>query len=300
MGTLDKPGLGVIIKISVMKLYKNKLQIFVTIAFLGFLAWWISFQSVVTQQGTSVKWFSGTDGLVALAGAIIGYTAARKWGGFKTVLGKSLMFFSIGLFAQEAGQLIYTYYVYGANIQIPYPSWGDVAYFGSTLSYIVGAYYLTKTVGVKFSLKSSKYKAIAFIVPVILLISSYGVLLHNHQYDTSKPITVFLDFGYPMGEAIYISLAIIAFLLSRKLLGGLMRTGIMFVILALLVQYVSDSNFIYQSSRGTYLGGQYADLLYLIAYYVMTLAMIKFHVTYNSLRQKTAEMKASAKSGVEA
>src|SRR6185503_10105356 len=184
MGTLDKPGLGVIIKISVMKLYKNKLQIFVTIAFLGFLAWWISFQSVVTQQGTSVKWFSGTDGLVALAGAIIGYTAARKWGGFKTVLGKSLMFFSIGLFAQEAGQLIYTYYVYGANIQIPYPSWGDVAYFGSTLSYIAGAYYLSKAAGVKFSLKSTKYKAIAFIVPVVLLAASYGILLHNHQYDT--------------------------------------------------------------------------------------------------------------------
>ncbi len=124
MSSLDKLGNGGIIKLSVMNLYKNKLQIFVTLAFLGFLVWWVSFQSVVTQQGTSVKWFSGTDGLVALVGAIIGYTGARKWGGFKTVLGKSLMFFSIGLFAQEAGQLIYTYYVYGANIQIPYPSWG--------------------------------------------------------------------------------------------------------------------------------------------------------------------------------
>jgi len=298
MRTLDnKAGEG-IIKLSVMSIYKNKLQIFITLVFLGFLIWWISFQSVVTQQGESVKWFSGTDGLVALIGAIIGFFASRKWGGFKTVLGKSLMFFTIGLFAQEAGQLIYTYYVYGANIQIPYPSWGDVAYFGSTLSYIAGAYYLSKAAGVKFSLKSTKYKAIAFIVPVVLLAASYGILLHNHQYDTSHPITVFLDFGYPMGEAIYISLAITAYLLSRKLLGGVMRAGITLVIVALLVQYVSDSNFIYQSSRGTYLGGQYADLLYLIAYYVMAIAMIKFHLIYNGLRTKTAELKKSYKSGV--
>ncbi len=133
---------------------------------------------------------------------------------------------------------------------------------------------------------------------MVLLAASYGILLHNHQYDTSKPITVFLDFGYPMGEAIYISLAITAFLLSRKLLGGVMRAGITLVIIALLVQYASDSNFIYQSSRGTYLGGQYADLLYLIAYYVMAIAMIKFHVIYSGLKTKSAELRASYKSGV--
>jgi hypothetical protein len=299
MSSLDKSGYEGIIKLSIMNLYKNKLQILVSIAFLGFLGWWFSFQSVVTQQGTSVKWFSGTDGLVALAGAVIGYAAARKWGGFKTVLGKSLMFFSIGLFAQEAGQLIYTYYVYGSNIQIPYPSWGDVAYFGSTVSYIIGAYYLAKAAGIKFSLKSAKYKLIAIIVPVALLATSYGVLLHNHQYDTSKPITVFLDFGYPMGEAVYISLAIVALLLSRKLLGGVMRAGIILIIIALAIQYASDSNFIYQSSRGTYLGGQYADLLYLIAYYAMSIAMIKFHKIYNGLRQQTAERRETAKSGVD-
>ena len=266
---------------------KNKLQILVTLIFLGFFAWWISFQHVVTKQGPSVQWFGGTYGIVALIGSIIGFTAARKWGGFKTVLGKALMFFSLGLLAQEAGQLIYTYYIYGAKIQIPYPSWGDVAYFGSVLLYITAAIYLTRVSGAKFSLKDVKYKFIAVIVPLVLLGVSYWVFLHHHQYDFHKPLTVFLDFGYPMGQAIYISIAITAYLLSRKLLGGIMRAGLVLVMVALFLQYISDFTFVYQSSRGTYLSGKYDDLFYLISYFGMTTAMIKFHTIYRGLSSKT-------------
>ena len=238
------------------------------------------------NQGLSVQRFGYTYGLMALVGAIIGFITARQWGGFRTVLGKALMFFALGLFAQEAGQLIFTYYNYVSKIQIPYPSWGDVAYFGSTLSYICGGVFLAKAAGVKFSLKTNRYKIIAILVPAILLAISYWVFLHNHQYDWHKPLTVFLDLGYPIGDATYISLAITAYLLSRKLLGGIMRAGIIVVMLALFLQYISDFTFLYQSNRGTYLGGQFDDLFYFISYFVMTAAMIKFYMTYSELRSR--------------
>ena len=176
----------------------------------------------------------------------------EKMGRPKTVLGKSLMFFSLGLFAQEAGQLVSSYYTQIAKTDLPYPSLGDVAYFGSVLLYICAALFLAKVAGVRFSLKKSGYKAIAVVVPVILLAISYSLLLHNYQYDTTKPLTVFLDAGYPIGQACYISIAIVAYLLSRKLMGGIMRAGFVLVILALFIQYVSDFTFIYQSHRGTY------------------------------------------------
>src|SRR4029077_16529139 len=107
---------------------------------------------------------------------------------------------------------------------------------------------------------------------------------------------VFLDFGYPMGQAIYISIAITAYLLSRKMLGGIMKAGILLVILALFIQYISYFTFIYQSSRGTYLAGKFDDLFYLISYFAMTIAMIKFYKIYSELRSKT---RATAVSGVE-
>jgi len=276
-----------------MEILKNKLQIFVSLVFISYVAWWASFQQVVEKQGLSVQRFGATYGIMALFGALIGLFASQKWGGFRTVVGKALLFFSVGLLAQEAGQIIYTYYIYGAKIQIPYPSWGDAAYFGSTLCYIVGSIYLAKAVGVKFSLKKPRYKVLALVIPAILLITSYWVFLYHHQYDWHKPLTAFLDFGYPMSEAIYISLAATAYLLSRKILGGIMRAGILILILALCIQYFADFTFLYQSSRGTWLTGRWNDLSYLVAYFVMTTAMIRFLATYYDLRKKSAVVKTN-------
>jgi hypothetical protein len=270
-----------------MDMLKNKLQIFVTIVFLGFVGWWISFQHVVTKQGSSVNWFENTYGFIALIGAIIGFFALRKWGGFKSVLGKSLAFFTIGLFAQEVGQLSASWYTQIDKVALPYPGLDDIAYFGGVLLYIIAALYLAKVAGVKFSLKRLRYKVIAIGLPIILLVVSFLILMHNHQYNTKNPVSVFLDAGYPIGEALYISIAIVAYLLSRKLMGGIMKAGVLFVIVALCIQYASDFTFIYQGNRGTFVPGKFDDLLYLIAYYVLTLAMIKFLVTYNTLRNKT-------------
>lgn len=266
---------------------KYKAQLLLSLVFIGFFVWWLSFQHVVKKQGVSVQWFGGTYGAMALIGSVIGFTASRKWGGHKSVLGKALIFFSLSLLAQEAGQLIYTYYIYGAHIQIPYPSWGDAAYFGSVILYIIAAILLTKAVGGGFSLRQAKNKALLVVVPLVLLISSYSVLLLHHKYDFSHPLTVFLDFGYPMGQAIYVSIAILAFLLSRKMLGGVMRKGVLMVIFALLIQYAADSNFVYQSSRGIYLSGQFADFLYFISYFVMALALINFHTIYRNITSRS-------------
>ncbi len=262
---------------------KLKLQILVTTLLVGMVAWWASLQSSASDQGLTVQWFSSTYGLMALIGSLIGFSAAKKWGGFETIVGKALTLFSLGLLAQELGQIIYAYYIYIDEIQIPYPSVGDVAYLGSVLLYICAASFLAKAAGARFSLKDARYKAIAILVPTLLLAVSYWVLLNHHSYGSSKLLTIILDFGYPMGQALYISIAITAYLLSRKLLGGVMRSGILLIILALFLQYISDFIFIYQSSHRIYVSGRFDDLLYLISYYALVIALIKFHAIYDDL-----------------
>ncbi len=268
---------------------KNKIQIVTTLILAGFIVWWISFQSVVAKQGSSVNWFENTYGLMALIGAAVGVIAIKKWGGLRTVLGKALLFFTLGLFLQEAGQLISSYYTQVDKVALPYPSWGDAAYFSSVLFYLVAALFLLRVVGAKFSFKKSYiYKFIAIALPIVLLVGSYLFLLHGHKYDTSKPLTVFLDAGYPIVDASYISVALVAFLLSKRLLGGIMKSGILLVLLALFIQYVADFTFIYQNYRTTtYVPGKYDDLFYLLAYFVMTTAMIRFLAIYNVLHAKT-------------
>lgn len=270
-----------------MFLLKNKLQLFLTTLFVCYFLWWASFQSIVSEQGTSVQWFGGTYGSIALIGAFIGFVTAQKWGGFKTVLGKALMFFSLGLLAQEAGQLILTYYAYGLKVeQIPYPSPGDVAYFGSVILYLIAAFFLAKAVAVKFSLKKTEYKAVAIAIPVVILAVSYAVLLRGYSFDTSQPLTVFLDVGYPIGQASYISVAVVAYLLSRKMLGGVLRSGILLVFFALVLQYISDFLFIYQTHREQYIPGKFVDLFYLASYFFMATALARFLSIYSGLKNK--------------
>jgi hypothetical protein len=273
-----------------MSILKNKLQIFVTLIFLGFVIWWISFQHVVTKLGLSVQWYGSTYAVVALFGAVVGFMTAFKWGGFKTLLGKALIFFSLGLLAQAAGQVIGDYYVVWDHLStIPYPSWDDAAYFGSVLFYITAALYLAKASGARFSLRHTSYKFVAVLFPVAIVAASYLIILHNHQYDFHNHLSVFLDAGYPIGQALYISIAVVTYLLSRKLMGGIMKSGILLVIAALCIQYLSDFTFLYQSNRGSYVPGKYDDLFYLIAYFAMTIAMIRFHSVYAGLKQKAKQ-----------
>lgn len=74
-----------------------------------------------------------------------------------------------------------------------------------------------------------------------------------------------------------------------------MKSAILLVIFALVVQYISDFTFVYQSNRGTWLAGRINDLSYLTAYFLMTTAMIRFIVVYKKLRSPNATASPAAK-----
>jgi len=201
-------------------------------------------------------------------------------------MGKSLIFFASGLGFQELGQLTYSYYIYVLNIEVPYPSFGDIFYYGSIIFYILGVLYLAKASGVQVSLKSVKGKINALLIPIVILLLSYYVFLQGYEFDWSQFLTIILDFGYPLGQAIYVSLAFLIYLLTRGVLGGLMRPKILFVLVALLAQYLADWTFLYQASRGTWSVSGINDYMYFFAYFLMALALIQFDTVYKKLHEK--------------
>lgn len=249
-----------------------------TLTLLGFsvfFAWWL----VVRPQPSGhydKQLFAAGYGAMAAWGGLWGLLIARKWGFASSVMGRSLIMFALGLFAQEFGQLSYSYYIYYLKIDVPYPSWGDLGYFSSILFYIYGTWLLARASGIHFSLKSVSNKIQAILIPAALFVGSYVLLLKEKQFNFTSPLTVFLDFGYPFGEAIYVSLALLTYLLTRKLLGGIMRNKILFILLALLIQYSADFSFLLQVKQETWSAGELNDLVYLGAYTVMTLALMRF------------------------
>lgn len=229
--------------------------------------------------------FAGTYGLMAAFGGIWGLLIAKKWGGFKSVFGKAILFLSLGLLAEEFGQIVFTAYYFILKVEIPYPSLADAGFFGNIPLYIIGILFLAEASGAKLKFKSFNHRLQAIIIPLIMLIVGYFLFLQEYEFDWLNPLRVFLDFGYPLGQAIYISLALVTFLLAKSVLGGIMRNKIFFILLAFVFQFIADYNFLYQSSRGTWVNGAYGDYLYFVAYFVMTLALLQIGTAYNKLRQ---------------
>jgi hypothetical protein len=250
---------------SYLKLIAASIFIFLTL-------WWLYIQLVFEKNSDQHFIFSSVYGIMGLYGAVCGIHIALKWGGLKTLMGKAISMFSFGLFMQQVGQVVYTYYALKYHSSPPYPSWGDIGYFGTIPIYTYGAFLLGKSSGIKINLQLFRKKLVAILVPLATLTFAYISFLHGYKFDWSNPIKIFLDFGYPLGEACYISIAIIIFILSRGILDGLMKSKALLILFALGTQFIADYTFIFTAS--IYYPGNYVCFAYLVAYFFMTIALL--------------------------
>ncbi len=198
-------------------------------------------------------------------------------------MGKTLILFSLGLLGQLFGQIMYSYYIYFLKIEVPYPSIGDIGYFVTPLFYSFALINLAKACGVSYNLKKIKYQLVALIVPVVLLSIVYNIFLKGYEFDWSQPIKIFLDFWYPLGGSIYIGLAVLVLLLSKGLLGGIMKPKVLMLIFALLMQFGADFYFLYEAYYGKYYPGSGNDFVMMIAYFFMNIALIEFNKAHNEI-----------------
>lgn len=257
--------------------------------FILYSLWWVYLQVGVASDNVQYEFFTGTYGLLALFGGIGGLYIAKHWGGWKSLMGKAVNLFALGLLFQEFGQIAYSYlyYIYFNGAEVPYPSVGDIGYFGSIPLYVIGTLALAKASGCKINMKSLQKTLSAVMIPALVLISSYVIFLQGYEFDWSHPIIIFLDFGYPLGQATYVSLALLTYYLSRKILGGVMQSKIRYILIALAIQYCADYTFLYQTKQGTWLAGGLNDYLYLLSYFVMTMAL--FNLRMSDVRRKLEE-----------
>lgn len=252
--------------------------------FILYTAWFIYFHIPGVAAGSQYDWFTVTYGIIAAWGGFWGLIIAKKWGGLHSVMGKSIICLSIGLLFQEIGQIAYSYYIYYLHIELPFPSFGDYFFWGTIPLYIIGIIYLAQASGVHISLRSIKGKLQAVLIPAIILFFSYSIFLQGYKFEWSDPVKTLIDLGVPVGEAIYISLAILTYVLTRGLLGGIMKSKVLFVLIALLAEYVADWTFLYQASRGTWAVSGINDYMYLVAYFLMTIALIGLQSALNELK----------------
>lgn len=253
----------------------------VTLAFLLIVGcWWVTIYARGLKEGFENNLFTVTYPWVSLWGGIWGVVASSRWGGWKSIFGRALLMLSVGLLLQTFGQAAYSFYIYVLGVEVPYPSIGDIGYFGTSVFYVYGLILLAKAVGVRISARSISSIIPAILIPLAMLILAYTVFLQGYEFDSSLYLTTFLDFGYPTTDAIYVSIAIVIFLLSRKFLGGIMRSPTLFLLVALIVESVGDYMFPYQVHRDLWYVGGINDFTYLVAYSLMALALIQLGTAF--------------------
>ncbi len=257
--------------------------------FVALLLWWMYASSMgSSDDALAAKGLWGASyQAVALWGGVWGLVIAKSWGGMRSVMGRAIGALAAGLLFQVLGQSVFSYYNLFAGVEMPYPSLADLGYFGSIPLYAYGILMLAKASGIKLSLKSFVGQIQYTIIPVVILGLSYYNFLVGYEFDWSAPLKTFLDFGYPLGQAFYVSVALLAYVLSRKTLGGVMKNKVLFILAALAVQYLADYNFLYQAANGTWGVSGYGDLVYLAAYFLMALGLIQLRM--HLIKTKSAE-----------
>ena len=240
-------------------------------------AWWIYLTAAYApDQALTAKGIWGASyQVLALWGGAWGLIVSRSWGGRRSVMGRAIGAFGIGMLLQVLGQSVFSWYNLFAGVEMPYPSLADLGYFGSIPFYAYGIYNLGRASGIRVSLKSVSSQIQAVAIPVVVLGMSYFYFLRSYEFDWSSPLRVFLDFGYPLGQAFYVSVALLVYLLSRKTLGGAMKEKVLFILAALAVQYLADYNFLYQAAAGSWGVSGYGDVVYMTAYFLMGVGLIQ-------------------------
>jgi hypothetical protein len=256
------------------------LQVIIIILFLVFSFWWLISKFVYHQAGEDMIWGNSYQ-LIALVGAIGGFIVAKNFFyGIKSLnlVRRSILLFAVGLLLQMFGQTVFGFYIVFMKIHIPYPSIADIGFLGSIICYIFALLFLARVTGIKINIKSFKKRPDSLLIPAILLTVSYIIFLRHYQFDWSHPVTVFLDFAYPFMEAISVSLALSILLFSRKIVGEIIKWPPL--LLAMLMQYIADFNFSIQFEKGTWVNSGYGDVLYMCAYFILSIALVQIGITF--------------------
>ena len=64
-----------------------------------------------------------------------------------------------------------------------------------------------------------------------------------------------------------------------------MKKPILFLIFALIFQFISDFTFLYQSNQGSWYVGGLNDYMYLLSYFLMTIALINIGGVFQTLNE---------------
>lgn len=261
------------------------------------LVFWLSLALSGLQTNFWNYFYSFAFSLIPLIGGLIGMFFAKSWGWLKSSIGRAVFFISLGSFSWGAGSMVWSYYNFFTGVAAPYPSIADIGFVLALPFWIIGIFNLSKATGARTGLHSKAGKMMLFIIPAIVTAVSYYLLVHvarggiltipdetlNAFLNNLKLI---LDLAYPLGDVAILTLSLVIFSLSAKFIGGFYRLPILSVFLGFTLMYFADFVFSYTTTVGTFYNGNFGDLLFTLALFVITFGGLGLKVEHEKIEVK--------------
>lgn len=258
----------------------NKYTSFLIGFLLQNIIFWAGIQfSKITELPINLV-YSFSNGFLATAAGVMGFLISRHWGGSKSAVGKAVLLISLGTTSWGLGTLIWSFYNFVLHVPVPYPSWADLGYVLAVPLWTIGVYYLSKATGAKFSLRKLHGRLMLILLPLLAAVASYYflyVIARKSSFVVEGGLLkIFLDFYYPLGDWVILTVAFLVFGLSFQYLGGRFRWPVMITLLGFVLMFISDFMFSYTTTVGIYYNGHLVDLLFTVAIFVISFGIASF------------------------
>lgn len=219
--------------------------------------------------------------ILPLFGFILCVQKAQLWGGWKSAIGKSLISLGLGLLGWAGGMIVWNYYLFFKEVEVPFPSLADLFFITIWPLWTFSMLQLSKATGAKYGFRKVKGKVIAVIIAVVSIFLSYYLLFvvaKEGIIDLSlNTPQIALNFFYPIGDVAILMSAILVYALSYKFLGGLYKKTVIILLVGFLINYVADFIFLFTSTKGTYFNGHIVDFMYLTMMFTLSLGVAGFN-----------------------
>ena len=258
----------------------TKFALFISAFYIALVVWWFVIQYSGFKDSPFNLAYAFAYGLIPIFGGISGLLQAKKWGMLKSAMGKGIFFFSLGLITWGMGEMIWSVYNFILHVEVPYPSLADASFILSWPLWTAGVFFLSFATGARFGLKKLGGKLLLITIPLVITLISYYLLVVVARQGSFElgggPLKIFFDLAYPIWDVLILTMAFLVYGLSFHYLGGRYKYPVLITLLGFVVNYFADFGFSYTTTIGTFYNGNWVDLLFASAMYVLSFGVNSF------------------------
>lgn len=166
-------------------------------------------------------------------------------------------------------EIIWAFYNFVWNVEVPYPSVADVFYVIGSVSLIIAIYFMTR------SLTDKAMDTAVIVIVAIGAILVGGMIFLVSAVISGNPVgsSIVLDIAYPVFDYITLVLVINLMLIS---LGRSVAEAQVILTAGVIITAVSDILFSLATAMGIYGGGSLVDFLFVIGYLLFAISVWRY------------------------